>query len=1023
MRYVSLAALAVAFSTLAPTALFGQIDSTKLSIQGYQLLSEVPYSRTQSYFTYAASLINTGPATPAITATVQSSLDSAVVVSGMGNLHFPPAATNTVVNSLNGFTILVDRTAIFGFNALRWSYVAPVANAGPDQTSAVGATVTLNGSGTTNPSGLGTLTYSWAFTSVPTGSQAALTSSTSVTPTFVPDLQGTYKITLTASNGAGTDTSTVNVNVNTGPPAPVADAGPNQTLTVGATVHLDGSKSHDFNNKPLTYSWTLIQRPPGSSAVLTGANTVSPTFVADLATTPSTLYIAQLVVNDGNSNSPPAMVNITTTPGNTPPVANAGPAQSVSVGAVVTLDGSKSTDVDGDPLTYKWSLIMIPPGSLAKLSSLTVVNPTFTADVMGQYVAQLIVNDGHQDSTNQATVTITANAINKPIANAGSAQTVQIGSAAATPVNLSGSGTDPQGLTLTFHWTLTVPPGSSAILSNASIANPTFVPDKPGSYSATLTVNNGTLNSDPSAVSITVTDAQPVANAGPAQNVAVGSTVNLDGSASTDSDHAPLIYKWTLTTVPPGSIAALTGANTVSPTFVADLLGAYVAQLIVNDGFQDSVPSTVSIQATAPNFITLSPDPLNLVNNPGTLTVSLGSTAGSGGQAIGLSVLDPTVATAPQTVTIPEGQMSTTATITPVKAGSTSITASASGFRPAFSTINVGQAAITLTLSSTSVGVGNTVTGTVTLNSPASASGLSVTLSLDKTGFVSVPSTPVSIAGGGTTGTFTVTGGPNVGGPTTITASATGYTSGQASITSVTQGSITLQQGVTVAPGQTLPFAVNIGPSPVANDVTITLTSTDTTKLTVTPGIITIPAGATTPVSPAQVTGVNFGSANITASATGFVGTSQSVSVAANLSFSPTTATVGTGGTTNLTLTLSAPAPASGVTVTLTSDATNFATVPPNVTIAGGQTTATVTVTGVAVGTAHITTSSTIANLANASATISVIAGLAISNSPLPSGVVGTPYSTTNRPAVAFRLTRIRLPVCRPGCRSTPPQA
>ena len=123
------------------------------------------------------------------------------------------------------------------------------------------------------------------------------------------------------------------------------------------------------------------------------------------------------------------------------------------------------------------------------------------------------------------------------------------------------------------------------------------MPDKPGLYVATLTVNNGVLNSDPSSVAITVTDQQPVANAGPPQNVAVGSPVTLDGSGSTDSDHAPLIYKWSFTSIPAGSTAMLSGANTVSPTFVADVLGTYVAQLIVNDGFQDSNPSTVTITA------------------------------------------------------------------------------------------------------------------------------------------------------------------------------------------------------------------------------------------------------------------------------------------------------------------------------------------------------------------------------------------------------------------------------------------
>ena len=138
----------------------------------------------------------------------------------------------------------------------------------------------------------------------------------------------------------------------------------------------------------------------------------------------------------------------------------------------------------------------------------------------------------------------------------------------------------------------------------------------------------------------------------------------------------------------------------------------------------------------------------------------------------------------------------------------------------------------------------------------------------------------------------------------------------------MTQGSITVQQGLTVAPGQTLPITISVGPTAAVNDVTITLVSSDTTKLTVTPSIV-IPKGSTTATTPAQVTGVNFGSATITASATGYVSDSQTVNVAANLSFSPPTVTVGTGGTTNLTLTLSGAAPAGGVVVTLTSDNTS----------------------------------------------------------------------------------------------------
>ena len=163
----------------------------------------------------------------------------------------------------------------------------------------------------------------------------------------------------------------------------------------------------------------------------------------------------QLTVNDGKVDSAPSTVLITS--GNTPPVANAGATQVVSTGAIVQLNGSGSTDVDGDPLTYHWSFVSVPAGSTAHLSSTSAVSPTFTADLAGTYVAQLIVNDGKIDSA-PSTVTITTNAIPAPTANAGPNQTVVHG----TTVTLSGSGSDPQGLPLTLTWSLTTKPAGSA---------------------------------------------------------------------------------------------------------------------------------------------------------------------------------------------------------------------------------------------------------------------------------------------------------------------------------------------------------------------------------------------------------------------------------------------------------------------------------------------------------------------------------------------------------------------------------
>ena len=191
--------------------------------------------------------------------------------------------------------------------------------------------------------------------------------------------------------------------------APVANAGTNQSVVLG-NVTLDGTASFDANNDALTFKWSLVNKPAGSSVALSSATSAKPTFTADVAGT----YVLTLIVNDGKVDSAVAAVSVTASAANSAPVtnfapiANAGLAQSVIAGSVVTLDGTSSTDANNDPLTYKWFLTSNPYNSTATLSSSSTVKPTFITDIAGTYVFSLIVNDGKVDSA-VATIAVKAN--------------------------------------------------------------------------------------------------------------------------------------------------------------------------------------------------------------------------------------------------------------------------------------------------------------------------------------------------------------------------------------------------------------------------------------------------------------------------------------------------------------------------------------------------------------------------------------------------------------------------------------
>ncbi|MCH8100212.1 MAG: hypothetical protein IIB74_07230 [Proteobacteria bacterium] len=198
-----------------------------------------------------------------------------------------------------------------------------------------------------------------------------------------------------------------------GPPvnlAPTASAGAAQSVDEFATVTLDGSASSDPEGAALTYAWSQIA---GTTVTLSSTSAISPTFDAPdvLATgTPETLTF-RLSVSDGSASSTDT-VDITVNDAglgmNSPPIADAGADVTVAELSNVSLNGSGSSDPDGDTLTYAWSQTS---GTVVTLSSTSAISPTFDApDVAlgspATLTFQLTVDDGTDSAMDTVIITV-----------------------------------------------------------------------------------------------------------------------------------------------------------------------------------------------------------------------------------------------------------------------------------------------------------------------------------------------------------------------------------------------------------------------------------------------------------------------------------------------------------------------------------------------------------------------------------------------------------------------------------------
>jgi hypothetical protein len=375
---------------------------------------------------------------------------------------------------------------------------APTADAGPDQsvdaTSAGGADVTLDGTGSAN-----VLSYSWSLGGTVLSTDAALT-------VTLPLGANEVTLTVTGWDGETTATDTVTVTVN-----PIAVAGADQTVdatsAAGAEVNLDGTGS--FGDSLI---WSTADNPnlatgatPDAVTLPIGVNEVTLT-----ATAPGGLSATDTVVITVN------------------PVADAGPDQNVNAipgdGADVTLDGSASV---GDLSTIVWT--DAEDNQLA-----TGPNPTVNLGVGVHEITLTISGPGDIAATD--TVTITVN--EPPAVNPGATQLVwDATSAEGALVTLDGSYSSED--LVNFAWwencTATPCPDDAVQLTlDSPESKVAEVPLAIGTHEITLWAEDA--NGDWEAADTITVTVNPVANAGDDQVVAsangTDAEVTLDGSAS-----------------------------------------------------------------------------------------------------------------------------------------------------------------------------------------------------------------------------------------------------------------------------------------------------------------------------------------------------------------------------------------------------------------------------------------------------------------------------------------------------------
>ncbi|WP_426209600.1 PKD domain-containing protein [Massilia sp. TWP1-3-3] len=532
------------------------------------------------------------------------------VLSGCGGDSAPAPAARPAANAAPAPTVLLS--GVFESSAV----------IGADVSAIAGSNINLNGLTSTDPDG-DALSYRWSISAKPAGSTLVLASSSAGARNVKPDVAGSYVFDLRVTDARGayaTKSARIQIKPNAPPVANIvvtasytgaSTTKPAQVLNVGAAVVLDAGGSTDADGDVVTTTWTMLEKPAASSAALTVAGATG-RFVLDApgqykvaahGADPKGAYSDTIYVFQASNRAPQTVVlaSVSNEPG-----ASGASTLSAATGYTVSLDGATSADPEGTSLSYAWSMVSKPAGSLATVSAASGAISQVTPDVLGEYVVKLIATDkAGAASTYTTTISVKNQRPSAAITGTATPLALPTGPTMRLPLKtlttLRGTASvDADGDALSYAWSMaSQPSASTAVLSSGSTPTVEITPDVSGSYVVLLRVTDPSGAFSEQTVTLEVGNYAPVAVIDKSRmTVLTGAPARASAALSYDENGDSLSYAWAIDARPAGSAAAIAAPAAAALSFTPDLPGTYVASVTVSDGKSSSI-AYVQLRALA----------------------------------------------------------------------------------------------------------------------------------------------------------------------------------------------------------------------------------------------------------------------------------------------------------------------------------------------------------------------------------------------------------------------------------------